>query len=136
MDGSAEIITREARFDGVRVALLEITPARTGNGQIDGFCAELAEILAGRFEESFVPYAVRAYETSDDPRKRWRYAPLTVRAVFAAADRGKGRTAVRMTLTASGETPKKTVRTRLWDVRTGRMIPTWFAIPRKAEKKR
>ena len=134
MEIKKNTVEKKIMHDGVCAARFSFTaPSIDGCDRFNDFYARLADSLAGWFAACFDERARREYDASEDPRKRWRYRPLQIRAVCCVGKEKNGKLKVIVTVcrTSGEKTEKKIVRAHIWNTKTWLVSPSWSKKPQK-----
>ncbi len=122
MEEYSEKIGKSARLDGTAVAVFEMTRPAGEGGSIGKLIDAIITRLSDWFDRELVPAAKREYDLSDDPRKRYRFAPLTLMGeVKKTAETGNNAEySLTLTLWRSGSAAVKITRKAALDTRSGK----------------
>lgn len=131
-------LSKKVIRDGVCIAVMETLLPRISEGsKADGFYAALAAGLSEWFERSASNRAKADYDASDDERKRWRWAPLTVFAGYIVKETGEGKLAVTHIVSVTDASGKRAIkrRTIVWSRNGERVFSIRSEGPRKYKAK-
>ena len=102
--------------DGVCVArFVIVTPDVDGESRLSLFYRDMSEKCENWFDEKCVAESIEIYESSDDPRKKWRWTPSVFCINFSFSDKDNKRTCTADISLSDNKGTSKLQRIYVWD---------------------